>query len=465
MMNLLALGLVLTSLLTAGLFTPSPENQKSSSKEEVIVKEGHRVVVVEFEKDDAHTKVVISPQDSEKGFAATGAGNAKEKLSEKKTEDVKQITPKEEEEEKEEITTHQSFRPRELVCDAYGKCKHKIASAFGKTKDTVVEKANDVVDKAADKVSEVKEGAKEAVSEAIDKVKNTASHTAHQAFDKMHESKESVKESAGEVKDTVADKAGEIKEGAKEKAHDLIDTKKKAKEEFERNASRKMEETMVKKEGKKKELLEIMHHAREVGADFFEYVFSTERLTSVSGILHLMGFSAAYGMCVWVTFASSYVMAEALPRHQFAMAQSKIYPVYFKAMAYSVGMAILGHMMNRKNSAGMFHLFASLVMVLVNLLCLEPRATKVMLERMKKEKEEGIGKEGHASEQIDSTAERAGRGGVPSKNADGEAAKSGMVRLSEKLQRLNSYSSFLNVLTLVSLTWHLVLLGQHLVSC
>ncbi|KAL6525243.1 hypothetical protein OROMI_030836 [Orobanche minor] len=456
MMNLLALGLVLTSLLTAGLFTPSPENKKSSSKEEVIVKEGHRVVVVEFEKDDAHTKVVISPQDSEK-------------LSEKNTEDVKQITPKEEEEEKEEITTHQSFRPRELVCDAYGKCKHKIASALGKTKDTVVEKAHDAADKAADKVSEVKEGAKEAVSEAIDKVKDTASHTAHQAFDKMHESKESVKESAGEVKDTVAEKASEIKEGAKEKAHDLVDTTKKAKEEFQRNASRKMEETkeMVKKEGQKKELLEIMHHAREVGADFFEYVFSPERLTSVSGILHLMGFSAAYGMCVWVTFASSYVMAEALPRHQFAMAQSKIYPVYFKAMAYSVGMAILGHMMNRKNSAGMFHLFASLVMILVNLLCLEPRATKVMLERMKKEKEEGIGKEGHAGEQIDSTAERAGRGGVPSKNADGEAAKSGMVRLSEKLQRLNSYSSFLNVLTLVSLTWHLVLLGQrlHMAAC
>ncbi|KAL6512116.1 hypothetical protein OROGR_021713 [Orobanche gracilis] len=465
MMNLLALGLVLTSILTAGLFTPSPENQKSSSKEEVIVKEGHRVVVVEFEKDDAHTKVVISPQDSEKGLAA-GAGNAKGKLSEKNMEDVKQITPKEEEEENEEITTHQSFRPRELVCDAYGKCKHKIASAFGKTKDTVAEKAHDV----ADKASEVTEGAKEAVSEAIDKVKDTASHTAHQAFDKMHESKGSVKESAGEVKDTIAEKASEIKEGAKEKAQDVIETTKNAKEEFERNASRKMEETMMKKEGKKKELLEIMHHAREVGSDFFEYVFSPERLTSVSGILHLMGLSAAYGMCVWVTFVSSYVMAEALPRHQFAMAQSKIYPVYFKAMAYSVGMAILGHMMNGKNSAGIFpgiDLLASLAMILVNLLCLEPRATKVMLERMKKEKEEGIGKEGHAGEQIDSTAERAGRGGVPSKNADGEAAKSGMVRLSEKLQRLNSYSSFLNVMTLVSLTWHLVLVGQrlHMAEC
>lgn len=82
---------------------------------------------------------------------------------------------------------------------------------------------------------------------------------------------------------------------------------------------------------------------------------------------------------------------------------------------------------------------------------------QVMLERMKMEKEEGAGKEGptavEASRQVpDSTAEMAGRTST--------TARSQTIRLSQTLQSLNSYSSFLNALTLVSLTWHLVHLSQ-----
>ncbi|KAK6116684.1 hypothetical protein DH2020_049566 [Rehmannia glutinosa] len=456
MMNVLALGLVLTSLLTAGFFTPTPEKQ--SSKEDVIVKEGHRVVVVEFEKDDGHTKVLISPQDSQPSQEKGVAENAKDE----KMEALKEKTISEEE-------IQRRVSPRELVCDAYGKCKHKIASALGKTKETVYE---------------VEEEAKE----AIGKAKDTVTQTAHQAFDKMRETKESVEDSATEAstkaKDKVTEKASEIKEGAKQQVQDVIDTTKKVKDEIEKDASRKMEGTKemvenakqgaqrVKKEGQK-ELSEILHHAREVAVDVFDYVVSPVRLASLTGVLHLMGFAAAYGMCVWVTFASSYVLSGALPRNQFAIVQSKIYPVYFKAMAYSVGMALLGHLMSQRNrlSVGMFqgfNLMASVVMILVNLLYLEPRATKVMLERMKKEKEEGRGKEGQATEPsarvVDSTAETAGRVATTAGEGKQEevAAKAQIARLSETLQRLNSYSSFLNVLTLMSLTWHLVHLGQRM---
>ncbi|MBA0632381.1 hypothetical protein Godav_001139, partial [Gossypium davidsonii] len=69
-----------------------------------------------------------------------------------------------------------------------------------------------------------------------------------------------------------------------------------------------------------------------------------EALNTVMGIVNLLGLATAYGMSVWVTFISSYILAGQLPRQQFGVVQSKIYPVYFRAMAYSIGMALLGHL-------------------------------------------------------------------------------------------------------------------------
>ncbi|XP_011096288.1 uncharacterized protein LOC105175521 [Sesamum indicum] len=516
MMNALALGLVLTSLVTAGFFNPSPEKQVS--KEDVIVKEGHRVVVVEYEKDDGNTKVLISPQESliSHKFAETGfAANAKDKLSEK-MEDAKEkikevsssVVPDVGKVGNQEEEIHHRFSPGELVCDAYGKCKRIIAGAVGKTKEAVAETGHE----AADKVYSSKEGAKEAVSEAVGKVKDTATHAAHKVSDKIQEAKANVKDSASEISSKAKQEAAQKARGVKEQAekvkrhvYDAVDAAKKVKEDTERETSRKMEgakemvsekaeewmenasgrarETIRVKKERQKELSEILRNAREVAVDVFNYMLPPERVASFMGILHLMGFAAAYGMCVWITFASSHVLAGALPRQQFAMVQSKIYPVYFKAMAYSVGMALFGHLMmslsQRKGfvpvSGGMFqgfNIMASLAMILVNLLFMEPRASKVMLERMKKEKEEGSGKEGQATEPTgrvadsDSTAAAAGRvttGGTTTKeNPDAALAKAQIIRLTATLERLNSYSSFLNVLTLTSLTWHLAQLGQHL---
>lgn len=97
---------------------------------------------------------------------------------------------------------------------------------------------------------------------------------------------------------------------------------------------------------------------------------------------------------------------------------------------------------------------------------------------MKLEKEEGRGSTTHTTtttyttdpttgaKAADTFAEVAGRGttgGVasPEKAEEAAAAKSEIFRLSELLRRLNSYSSFVNVLTLMSLTWHLVHLGRN----
>lgn len=107
---------------------------------------------------------------------------------------------------------------------------------------------------------------------------------------------------------------------------------------------------------------------------------------SVPGLMNLLGFVTAYGMCMWVTFISSYVLAGSLPRQQFAVVQSKIYPVYFRAMAYSIGTALLGHLLSQRKrlfdnkSSEMlqgFNLASALSIVLLNMIYLEPRATKV----------------------------------------------------------------------------------------
>lgn len=101
---------------------------------------------------------------------------------------------------------------------------------------------------------------------------------------------------------------------------------------------------------------------------------------------------------------------------------------------------------------------------------------QVMFERMKMEKEEGRGKESGdmelssritvpTTETLARGVSRSGgsQGSAEEKRTDtAAAAKAEMVRMGEMLRRLNSYSSFLNVLTLMSLTCHLVYLGQRL---
>lgn len=104
------------------------------------------------------------------------------------------------------------------------------------------------------------------------------------------------------------------------------------------------------------------------------------------GMIHFLGFALSYGVCIWVTFISSNILAGAMPKQQFAMVQSKIYPLYFKTMAYGVATAFFGHFMsqrhryyyaNRAETIQGFLFFATICMTLINLFVLEPRASKV----------------------------------------------------------------------------------------
>lgn len=76
-----------------------------------------------------------------------------------------------------------------------------------------------------------------------------------------------------------------------------------------------------------------------------------------------------------------------------------------------------------------------------------------MFERIKIEKEEGRGR----SEDVSSRTKE-----PASTTADQDAVRTRIIKLNDKLKKFNSYSSFLNILNLMSLTWHLVYLAQRL---
>lgn len=373
-MNMLAIGLVLTSLVTASIWSPSPPPFRQDEHQEVIVKEGHRVVVVEYDKEaDGSTKVLISPHE---------------------VVDSKETTTTEEEENP-KPTDGMFSGPRELVCDAFGKCKHKLATALGKTKDTVQEveeHTSEAVGKAKETVHGYEERAKEAVKEATEKV------TGRSIGESIDEAKDGVAQGIGKAKKVTEDVVGTVKDSAlKTKNFDMVDSLKRIGEDIQRNVSGKIEEGVehVKEQAKEtvknvqqvgqKSLGEILNKLKEVTYDVMWYMMSRDKVNAVVGLIHMLGFSTAYGMCVWVTFVSSYILGRYLPRQQFGMVQSRIYPVYFKAMAYCVSGALLGHLASQKRHLfyslmEMFQglsLFSALLMILSNMVLLEPKATKV----------------------------------------------------------------------------------------
>ncbi|XP_020571552.1 uncharacterized protein LOC110018550 [Phalaenopsis equestris] len=229
-------------------------------------------------------------------------------------------------------------------------------------------------------------------------------------------------------------------------------------------------------------ITDILRRARDLGRDFMIHVATGARRAarSSAAIAHLFGFSIAFGSCVWVTFVSSHVLASALPRQQFGIVQSRIYPVYFGAVCVSVLAAVAAFFIERgwKSTAEKvqgYNLLGVLGMTMVNMFYLEPRATKVMFERMKLEKEEGRRSDLRADGGAE-PAEVVASSLAPTSSIDleqkakrsettaQETLHSKMLRASKTLGRLNAISSFLNVLSLMALGWHLVYLAQRLGS-
>ncbi|KAE9620151.1 hypothetical protein Lalb_Chr01g0000121 [Lupinus albus] len=400
--------LMLTSLALALEVKTTPSN--------TIVKDDHRVVVLEYDKDGHHyTKISISPpqQPPHNHHIIDNNHNIKEAVSFVQGGGGGGDSQNYDHDHDPTTFLH---APKELICDAYGICKHKIADAIGRAKDKISEKAHDAIHMEKDMIH----AKKETLADAVGKAKETVYKTAHDVQKQTKESFDKGKETGQTLKEHVVGNVSEAKGYA------------------------------------------VKHGATDYILGWME---------TVMRVVNLVGFAMAYGMNVWITFISSYVLSRAMP---FGVVQSKIYPLYFRAMTYSIGIALLGHVLaNRKrlffNTPEMFqtyNLLASLFTLFINSLYLEPRAAKLISERMKIEKEEGRGiedimsssrRQEHHHDHTTTTTTTREREGVEHDAA--VKKRSRIMKLNEKLKRLNSYSSILNILNLISLTYHLLYLA------
>ncbi|KAL1808640.1 hypothetical protein ACET3Z_025630 [Daucus carota] len=410
MMNGVVLLLILGSVCSGIVW--SPEVSQNNQNSNIIIKEGHSVVVVEYvgEGKEGKTKVSIYPKDyydglekveEAKEFVSENVGKVKNIVVEGRgSEKVKDAAHKVIESDTmetprralEDIKSNLSNLAdidrhdiEEVICDAFGKCKQGLEKVEGATKEGVtkgVGKMKEVVDDGSSKVKDVTE----------------------------------------KVKDSGA-----------------MDTPKRAVEDIQRNVS------MI--------------------GDTIE----APRMNTLMGVVQLLGFSVSFGMSMWMTFVSCYILGDALPREQFGMLQSKLYPIYYKIQAYSTGVALMAHLFSRgkkivSSSAEIFYsinLVMSLLMSLGNFLYLEPKATQIMSERFKVEKEEG--REGVTSHPRSGIADDAGDPVTATTEQQGEVrAETHTARLSEKLQMINRISSYANIAALISLSMHMVYLGLHI---
>ncbi|XP_019073407.2 uncharacterized protein LOC109121966 [Vitis vinifera] len=333
--------------------------------------------------------------------------------------------------------------PRGLDDAVIGNVEEKLSQ---KVHD-IQEEVKDAYTKTKEKVSEKTHMVQEGVKEAVEKAK----HAAKPTCDLRKTIVEDVAGNISKIEAASREQMGQRGRGERQgEEKDGVDTVKSTLHEFQKKGQ---------------------HDFINRVYDVVNYMLSTDAIGSLTCVIHILGFATAYGVCVWVTFFSSFVLAGALPNQQFGIVQSKIYPFYFKIMASCVGLALLGHALSQgeKVLLGKPDLFqghallATLHIILINLLYLEPRATKVMFERIRVENEERKGQE--------SSRVEPGKEGEPTTGASGpqvmgrldqETVNNQILELNEMLKKLNAYSSFLNILTLMVLKLHLVYLVHRL---
>ncbi|KAJ0232011.1 Uncharacterized protein HA466_0294850 [Hirschfeldia incana] len=458
MTNLFALCLVFSTLLAAEVWSPSPAvtttQQTVASEEDVIVKDGHRVVVVEYDRDGkTNTRVSISPPSAEGEEQRQEKDTTLFRHAKEKAKETASYFPNVGQGISQPVATEEEARERdhhatagEVICDAFGKCRQKIASVVGRAKDKasdtvdgVGEKISDAGDAAAGKAYDVKETVARGARDVEDTVAGKAGYAKEKVAGTAHDAKESMAHKARDVKDKVTNKAHNVKETMAHKAHE---SKERVKDEV-REKAHELKEKAAHKSHNAWERVKTA--AREIGSATAKALSPTK----VANVVGLTAIAAAFGTSVWVTFVSSYVLASVLGRQQFGVVQSKLYPVYFKATSVGILVGLLGHVLSRgrkllTDATEMWqgvNLLAAFFMIEANKSFVEPRATKAMFERMKAEKEEGRGGGERNSEQ---------------------EVRMKLEKLSERLSKLNTYSSWLNIMMLMSLTWHFVYLGQRL---
>ncbi|KAI5062286.1 hypothetical protein GOP47_0022825 [Adiantum capillus-veneris] len=183
-------------------------------------------------------------------------------------------------------------------------------------------------------------------------------------------------------------------------------------------------------------------------------VHTKERLSAILRpflrTIYLATFSAIYGISLWMTFLSGHLLSRTLPRQQLGVVQSKLFPVYLRMITVCVVLSGLIHVLlhpwpsaDRPEHWQYVNFALCTGLALLNMLVVEPRATKMMFEKLRVEKEEGRGQRGE--------------------EVTDDAVKERIASINVKFRGLHQMASYLNLGIVAGLTWHLWYLANRLV--
>jgi hypothetical protein len=242
------------------------------------------------------------------------------------------------------------------------------------------------------------EGAKNKVGSATQTVADKAREGANTVYDTAGRTKDATVESASRATESVKDMAGRTGETVSEYSQ-------KSRDAINANAAA-VEEKLAAKPG------------------FFRRLWR---------FLHLLTWGVTFGTAVWMTFMSGRILQQNMPREQFRTVQTKMFPSYLRFLAAGEGALTFLYMLSSRSSY--WQILNLLILVgttAYNAYVLEPQTTKIYLDRLRLEKEEGRG--------LSDTAEEKLNGELAEKN--------------KKFKELHGYSASLNLLSLAGLTYH-----------
>jgi hypothetical protein len=256
--------------------------------------------------------------------------------------------------------------------------------------------------KAKDTLGGATETTSEKGSQAKDTVYDTAGRAKDKTVDAASRATENVKDMTGRAKDTVVDTANRAKGSVK----DMTGQSEKAASDYSQRG---------------KEALGA--GAAAVGA---HRLAKGGRFSRVLRFLHLLAYAVTFGSAVWMTFISGRILSRTIPREQFRNVQTKMFPYFLKFMvsgeaAVTLLYTLVNGLSSKWSILGLLFLIATTV---YNAFVLEPKTTKIYLDRLRLEKEEGRGMSENLQEK------------------------------QKKFNEVHGFSAILNLLSLAGLTYH-----------
>ncbi|XP_075758440.1 transmembrane protein 205 [Pelodiscus sinensis] len=125
-----------------------------------------------------------------------------------------------------------------------------------------------------------------------------------------------------------------------------------------------------------------------------------EEPSSLAKVAQLFVLSLAWGMQIWVTFISGFVLIRGVSRHTFGLVQSKLFPFYFYTLVacafLNLSLFACYHprelLSTTETLQGCLY-FLCLLLAIVNALGLSPATTGAMFQMQAIEREHGLGGE------------------------------------------------------------------------